>query len=254
MPSERPMPGRCGVKCRKGGFCTQKCLAGLKRCRMHVGMSMEKARAKGAVVVELGRWGLGDATVDPGEVLLRLVTQSAQRAEMYARLLEEAYDAAARLKRAHEAELITLIEPEERSRFEGDNEIIMPEHAAKQAARADLERIFNVGGVAALIGHSYTSTKDGDVFATGEAIRGLAKLEAEERDRCANFAAKAVAAGLAERAVRVAERQGREMAGVFRRVLEQLGLTAEQQALVPQLLAREIGALTGKNLIDGSVA
>ena len=34
---------------------------------------------------------------------------------------------------------------------------------------------------------------------TGEAIRGLADLEAKERERCANFASKAVAAGLAER-------------------------------------------------------
>jgi hypothetical protein len=39
-------------------------------------------------------WGLGVTKVDPGEVLLRLVTQSAARTEMYARLLEEAYDAA----------------------------------------------------------------------------------------------------------------------------------------------------------------
>jgi hypothetical protein len=34
---------------------------------------------------------------------------------------------------------------------------------------------------------------------------GLAQLEAQERDRCAGFAAKAVAAGLAERTVRIAE-------------------------------------------------
>jgi hypothetical protein len=47
-------------------------------------------------------WGLGDTKVDPGEVLLRLVTQSAARTEMYARLLEEAYDAAERLKQARE--------------------------------------------------------------------------------------------------------------------------------------------------------
>src|SRR5215216_1982224 len=44
--------------------------------------------------------GLGDSTVDPGEVLLRLVTQSAARAGMHAQLLEEAYEAAERLKRS----------------------------------------------------------------------------------------------------------------------------------------------------------
>src|SRR4051812_23053277 len=35
--------------------------------------------------------------------ILRLVSRSAVRAEMYARLLEEAYEAAERLKRAHDA-------------------------------------------------------------------------------------------------------------------------------------------------------
>jgi hypothetical protein len=43
------------------------------------------------------------------------------------------------------------------------------------------------------------------VYVTSEAVRGLADLEAKERERCANFATKAIAAGLAERTVRVAE-------------------------------------------------
>ena len=47
--------------------------------------------------------GLGDVHVDPGETLLRLVSQSAARAEMYARLLEDAYEAAERLKQSHDA-------------------------------------------------------------------------------------------------------------------------------------------------------
>jgi hypothetical protein len=50
------------------------------------------------------------------------------------------------------------------------------------------------------------SAKDVGVYVTGEAIRGLADLEAKERERCADFASKAVAAGRAERTVRVAER------------------------------------------------
>ena len=59
-----------------------------------------QVKAKAAVRAELLGWGLGDATVDPGEVLLRLVTQSAARAERYAILLEDAYEAAERLKRS----------------------------------------------------------------------------------------------------------------------------------------------------------
>jgi hypothetical protein len=40
-------------------------------------------------------------------------------------------------------------------------------------------------------------------------------------------------------------RPAAEMAGVFRRVLSALGLSAEQAALVPGLIEREVAALTG---------
>jgi hypothetical protein len=140
-------------------------------------------------------WGLGDTNVDPGEVLLRLVTQSAARAERYAMLLEEAYEAAERLKQAHDAG----------AQIEAPGDELAD---TAETARRDLDRIFNTGGVAALVGNTYGAAKDVGVYVTGEAIRGLADLEAKERERCANFATKAIAAGLAERTVRVAERQG----------------------------------------------
>ena len=57
-----------------------------------------------------------------------------------------------------------------------------------------------------MVGNTYGAAKDVGVYVTGEAIRGLADLEAKERDRCASFATNAIAAGLAERIVRVAER------------------------------------------------
>lgn len=59
--------------------------------------------SKAPLRAEVVSSGLGDSTVDPGETLLRLVTQSAARAERYAMLLEEAYQAAERLKQAHDA-------------------------------------------------------------------------------------------------------------------------------------------------------
>ena len=118
--------------------------------------------------------GLGDSTVDPGEVLLRLVTQSAARAGMYAQLLEEAYEAAERLKRSFDAGALEVDESKEMA----------------ETAREDLDRIFNTGGVAALVGNTYGAAKDVGVYVTGEAIRRLADLEAKERERCANFASK----------------------------------------------------------------
>jgi hypothetical protein len=47
-------------------------------CRFHGGASPHVA-SKAAVRAEVMSWGLGDTNVDPGEVLLRLVTQSAAR-------------------------------------------------------------------------------------------------------------------------------------------------------------------------------
>ena len=86
-----------------------------------------------------GSSALGDSHVDPGEVLLRLVTQSAARAQRYA------------------SELEALVDEE--------------------------------GVAAAMVGEIEIPTKYGG-YKAGEYIRGLARLEAQERDRCANFATK----------------------------------------------------------------
>lgn len=227
MASQTP---KCHAKTVAGNPCKQYAIRGGTVCAKHGGRA-KQVRAKAAVRAELQAWGLGDTNVDPGEVLLKLVSQSAARAGRYARLLEEAYDAAERLKAAHEAE--ELFETAELD----DDEA---ERAAVQVARDDLKRIFNSGGVAALVGHTYDSSKDGGIFATGEAIRGLAQLEAAERDRCANFAAKAVAAGLATRQVELAERQGALMAQVVLAVFEELDLTDEQREAVPDVLERHL--------------
>jgi hypothetical protein len=181
--------------------CKRKAIPGGTVCRWHGG-GAQQVKAKAAVRAELIGWGLGDTTVDPGEVLLRLVTQSAARAERYALLLEEAYEAAERMKQAHDAG-VQIETP-------GDE---LADTA--ETARRDLDRIFNTGGVAALVGNTYGAAKDVGIYVTGEAIRGLADLEAKERERCANFASKAVAAGLNERMVRLAERQRELVAQVI---------------------------------------
>ena len=138
-----------------GKQCKRKAIPGGKVCRYHGG-GAQQVKAKAAVRAELLGWGLGDSTVDPGEVLLRLVTQSAARAERYAMFLEEAYEAAERLKRAFDAGALEIDEGKE----------------MVETAREDLDRIFNTGGVAALVGNTYGAAKDIGVYVTGEAIRG----------------------------------------------------------------------------------
>jgi hypothetical protein len=98
---------------------------------------------------------------------------------------------------------------------------------------------FQHGGVAALVGNTYGGAKDVGVYVTGEAIRGLADLEAKERERCANFGSKAVAAGLAERTVRVAERQGQLMVEMVQAALREVDLSPEQASAFKAALARQ---------------
>jgi proline racemase len=176
-----------------GKRCQRKAIPGGTVCRNHGGAA-PAVKAKAAVRAEVMSWGLGDLNVDPGEILLRLVSQSAARAAMYAVELEQLVAASPSLRDA-------------------------------------------------LIDEIWISTDKGESYKAGEYIRGLAKLEADERDRCANFAAKAVAAGLAERQVRLAEKQAVLFAAGMRAVLDALNLTPEQKALEPKIVAEQFAML-----------
>ncbi len=175
---------RCTGLKTSGEPCLGWRVKGSDKCRRHLPNPV--ARANAAVRAEVIHWGLGDVHVDPGEVLLRLVSQSAARAQRYA------------------AELETLV------------------------AESDTLR-------AALVAQAY-----GEFGPTGEYVRGLAQLEAQERDRCAAMATKAIAAGLAERTVRLAESQGAMIVDVLQAVMAELGLSPEQRAQVPGLVRRHL--------------
>lgn len=223
-------------KCVHGKGTLDRCKAwpvkGATVCVAH-GAAAPQVKAKAAVRAEVMSWGLDSPTVDPGETLLRLVSQSAARARKYAVLLEDAYDAAERLRSAYDAGQVLATDVD----TEG------AEPAVTQQARADLDRVFNSGGVAALVGNTYGASASGSVYATGEAIRGLVTLEAQERERCALWCVKAIAAGLAERTVRMAERQGALIADVLRSVMNdpRLGLTEEQRRAMPDVARHHLG-------------
>lgn len=235
MRTESPVRGPNGCTSRAkttGELCKGQAIEGLDRCRMHVGKSGAQARAEGAVVIELRNWGLTghDELADPGVTLLRLVTQSAQRVELYSSLLAQAYDAAERLHGA----TVRDLDP-------ADDEL--PGHADtgtdRERALLDLQRVFTTGGVGALIGVKWGAAgKDGELYQAEEAIRGLVGLEAAERERCAGFAAKAVAAGLAERQVRLAEQQAALVADAIRAVLTDLGHELSDPAVMAVVSTR----------------
>lgn len=181
-----------GEKCVHGKGTESRCknwpLKGGVVCRSHGG-NAPQVKAKAAVRAELMSWGLDAPTVDPGETLLKLVSQSAARAEGYALELKEL--------------------------------------AAERPTLRD-----------ALIREAYGE------FGTvvGEYARGLVALEAQERERCANWCVKAIAAGLAERTVRLAERQGALIADLLRAVMNdpQLGLTPAQRRVLPDVAERHL--------------
>jgi hypothetical protein len=180
-----------------GKKCQSWAIRGGAVCNKHGG-SIKVVKQKAAVRAELSQWVMGDSTEDPGEVLLRLVTQSARRATLYALLLQRAYEGDASLP----------------------------------------------SGVQALIGGTFSATAQGDVYQTGEQIRGLVQLEAQERDRCANFATKAIAAGLAERQVRLHEKQGTLIIEAITAALDAAGLTGAARVRAQNAAADRLESIT----------
>lgn len=70
-------------------------------------------------------------------------------------------------------------------------------------------------------------------------------LYQQERKHLADVCKAAIAAGIAERQVRLAEQQGQVLADVIRRILGALSLSAEQQELAPDVVRRELRAVAG---------
>jgi hypothetical protein len=211
------------MRCVREG-CNAHAIKGGTICNKHGGAAPH-VKAHAAVRDEVSRWTLGDAVDDPVETMLRLITQSRRRLDLYADLLQKAYDAAERLRTAD---------------IKGDV-------ALDADARRDLQEVLSTGGVAALVGKTWGAAgKDGDIYATGEAIRGLAALEATERDRLARFCKLAIDAGIAERQVRLAERLGASLVALLDGVARALGHDPAdpdvRRVIEGQLVAVEAGA------------
>ncbi|MFS0832010.1 hypothetical protein ABC337_15270 [Arthrobacter sp. 1P04PC] len=73
------------------------------------------------------------------------------------------------------------------------------------------------------------------------------ELYLKEREHLAKVCALALRAGIEERRVKLAENQGLLVADAIRRILGALGLTPEQQQLVPVIVPRELRALAAGN-------
>jgi len=192
-------------ECAKRGKTVPVChgiaIAGIDACRMHAGQRAEVAKAKGEAV---SAWSAlhGTPTVSATEAVLGMLQMSWARVHLYAGLLQR------QVQEAQDAE------PGPGDGFDAET----------------------VGHGAGLIGHTRGAVKDIGIYTTGEAVRGLAALEAQERDRCVRFAKTCHDMGIAEQQVRLAEGQGLLLAQAVSRILDSLELTAAQRARVPQVV------------------
>lgn len=78
---------RCTGRKTNGDPCKGWRVPGSTVCSRH--LPNPKARANAAVRAEVMSWGLDAPTVDPGETLLKLVSQSAARAHRYSTEIEQ---------------------------------------------------------------------------------------------------------------------------------------------------------------------
>jgi hypothetical protein len=195
---------------RHGGRCHASAIRGTDACRTHAGKRTALAKAQGEAVTAWSALA-GNPTVSATDAVLGMLQMSWLRVHLYAQLLEEQVTAA-------------------------------------QDTRSDgggAGRLGDVGPGAGLVGHTVAMAPGVGPYASGEAVRGLAQLEAAERDRCVRFAKTAHDMGIAEHQIRIAEQQGSMLADVIRRVLGALDLTEQQRALVPQVVPRELRAIAG---------
>lgn len=89
---------RCTGHKNDGTPCKGWRVPGSDKCRRH--LPNPKARARAAVRAEVISWGLDAPTVDPSDTLLKLISQSAARAQRYATELEQMVEGADNLRDA----------------------------------------------------------------------------------------------------------------------------------------------------------
>jgi len=80
------------------------------------------------------------------------------------------------------------------------------------------------GTLAALVGNTYDLDKHGEPVATGEAIRALVKLEADERDRAARLARDGIRIGVQAQQVDVMRSYGHTVVTAMRSLCQELGM------------------------------
>lgn len=130
------------------------------------------------------------------------------------------------------------------------------EETAELVAQLRLGQPMIVDPAEALVGEVYRSAgvvafldglmgdvgKDDLIYMTeaGYKPRAFVDVWTQQRAHLAKVCSMALAAGVAERQVRIAERQGELVAGALNKILGELGLTTEQRAIAPGIVRKHL--------------
>lgn len=204
-----------------GGTCHAGAVRGTDTCKTHGGYKIEVLKAKGQARITawsaIGQAAQADRT-EPGMAVLGMLQMTWLRTAAYGELLRQ-------------------------------------QVAKETPADPDREGLGPGGEVqtSGLIGYKYGAAgKDGHVYAQSEEVRALVALEAAERDRVVRFAKTAHDMGISERLTSLAERWGDVVATRITLILAGLGLTAEQERLVPELIRAHLSEIDVNALGSGT--
>lgn len=185
-------------------------MRGVNACKRHAGMSIELAKVQGeAIITAWSAIGRAQQEISPSMAVLGMLQLSWLRAKAYGELLRR--------------------------------QVVVDGEQSGSVDTGDGEGEENASG---LIGFQYgMGGRDGITYRKGEEIRGLVTLEASERDRVVKYAKTAHDMGISDRLINLAERWGDVVASRVTIILDELHLTPEQAALVPDLLTAHLGAI-----------
>lgn len=231
------MPEICGAKKRDGSSCGLTPAAGANRCWRHGGASPQ-ARKKAAerVAEQKAKTIMTNAVrtlglpidIDPGKALLDEIHWTAGHVAWLREKVQE-LETFDKLTRGTD-DKTTWSKDGDEEFHEGSDEPGNP--GAHALVWGQTEYRDKVGGEDA-----------GQTVVEQAGINIWYQLYLKEREHLAKVCALALRAGIEERKVKLAESQGALVAEVIRRILNALGLTPEQQALVPRIVPEQLRLL-----------
>lgn len=256
--------GREARKAFKSGIfrqCTRPPRKNQDKCHQHGGgapQNVKAAERRGVQAIaagEVARFlrldGHDPSTVDAHSGLLRLIAVWEFKVNLFGQLLGDAFEAAHRLRQAHEAAKV-MVGPAGFEMGDGDDEVI-PESPELQRARHDLNLIFATGGVSAFVGQKYDADRYGRVYAVDEGVRALEDLHGKASDRLGKYYFWAVKGELTQAMTAAAKEWGVNLLADIRSSWDVMGLSGEQRHAQQEFLIRRWQERMGPMVINGEV-